>query len=193
MQLPWTDQPQKYVGLYVIDFGDQCAVGYTAEEVAVLLDSEEYAHVKVYKIHRAQPDGTMDLRGVTPARFNLESGMFFHCPDENSGRRHFQKLLADYDRQPPPCRSQLQLARRPDGTILIALIYPAECDDEMGSWLSDLEFNLPGPVDAGISQVSRFYAAQFEILQKQQLWPQKSRQNRSREELFASLGRALQR
>ncbi len=193
MQLPLTDQPEKYVGLYVIDFGDQCAIGYTAEEVAVLLDSKEYTEVKVYKIHRAQPDGTMDLHGVTRTRFNLESGMFFHCRDENSGRRSFQELLDNYADQPPPCRVQLQLAQSPEGKLVIGLIYPAEYDNEMGHWLADIGFNVAGSVDAGISQVEHYYGGGFEILEQRQLWPQKSLQTRTREELFANLGRALQR
>jgi len=193
MQLPLTDQPDQYVGLYVIDFGDQCAMGYTAEEVALLLDSDQFVEVKVYKIHRAQPDGTMDLHGVTHALFNLESGMFFHCRDENSGRRSYEDLLDNYADQPPPCRVQLQLVQSPEGKLVIGLIYPAEYDNEMGHWLADIGFNIAGSVDAGISQVSRYYSDDFEILEKQQLWPVKSLQNRSREELLNTLDCALQR
>jgi len=193
MKLPQTTQPQKYAGLYVIDFGEQCAIGYTAEEVAILFDSEQFPHAKAYKIHRAQPDGTMDLRGVTRTRFNLESGMFFHCHDQNLGQQYFQQLYDDHIKQPPPCRCQLQLALAPQNHTLIVLIYPAEYDDEMGRWLGDLNFNVPGPVDAGVSQVSRYYSADYQILQKQQLWPEKSRQTRSREELLATRNLAVQR
>jgi len=193
MKLPSTDQPQKYAGLYVIDFGEQCAIGYTAEEVAILFDSEQFADAKAYKIHRAQPDGTMDLRGVTRTRFNMESGMFFHCHDQAAGNKYFQQLNDDYTKHPPPCRCQLQLALSPQDQPLIALIYPAEYDDEMGRWLQDINFNVPGPVDAGISQVGSYYSADCRILQKLQLWPEKSLQTRSREELLATLNVAVQR
>ena len=64
MNLPKIDTPERYVGLYVIDFRGQCGVGYTAEEVAELLESEKYTDVKVYKIHQARTDGTMELAGV---------------------------------------------------------------------------------------------------------------------------------
>ena len=193
MQLPLTDQPQKYAGLYVIDFGPQCAIGYTAEEVAILFDSEQFTDAQAYKIHRAQPNGTMDLRGVTRTRFNLESGMFFHCHDQPDGQKHFQQLIDDYTKHPPPCRCQLQLALTPQDQTLIALIYPAEYDEEMGRWLGDINFNPPGPVDAGSSQVSSYYSADCQILQKQQLWPEKSLKTRSREELLATLKVAVQR
>ncbi len=51
MKLPELNNSGKYVGLYVIDFGDHCAVGYTADETASLLESEKYADVKVFRIH----------------------------------------------------------------------------------------------------------------------------------------------
>ncbi len=78
MILPHVDNPPRLCGLYVYDFGDWTAVGYTAEEIAILLDDVTCRGGTVYKIHRATPDGRMELRGVSPRRFNLESGMFFH-------------------------------------------------------------------------------------------------------------------
>ena len=63
MKLPQVQEATKYAGLYVVDFGDHSGVGFTADEVAELLDSERFADVKVYKIHRAFPDGTMELKG----------------------------------------------------------------------------------------------------------------------------------
>ncbi|MCP4708709.1 MAG: hypothetical protein GY869_08800 [Planctomycetes bacterium] len=193
MKLPNTERPQNYTGLYVIDFGEQCAIGYTAEEVAILFDSEQFTDAKAYKIHRAQPDGTMDLRGITRTRFNMESGMFFHCHDQDDGNNYFQQLNDAYIENPPPCRCQLQLALIPQDQTLIALIYPAEYDDEMGCWLGDINFNPPGPIDAGISQVGSYYSADYQIQKKLQLWPEKSLQTRSREELLATLNIAVQR
>ena len=73
MKLPAIDNPDKYVGLYVIDFGTTCSVGYTAGEVAILLESEKLCKAKVYKIYQARPDGTMELHGVTREKFFLES------------------------------------------------------------------------------------------------------------------------
>ena len=61
MKMPELTSADKYAGLYVFDFGEQAAVGYTAEEIAVLLESEKYRTGKVYRIHRALPDGTMEL------------------------------------------------------------------------------------------------------------------------------------
>ena len=192
MKLPKTDNAGKYVGLYVIDFQEQCGIGYTAEEVATLLESERFAEVKVYKIHCARPDGTMELVGVPRDKFFLESGMFFHCRDENSGRRDFQVLRELSEKQLPPCRAKLHLARS-DNLLLIALIYPAEYEQEIGRWIGDGGFRGSGPVDAGVSQVQRYYQAEYHILEKHQLWPMKSIQARDREELLACVGQTWQR
>jgi len=193
MKLPKVDNSDKYVGLYVVDFGDQCSVGYTAKEIAVLLESEKFADVHVYKIYRAQPDGKMELTGVSKERFFLESGMFFHCPDHETAKEDYNALFDWYEQQAPPCRAKLHLAQGNDERLLIALIYPAEYEQEIGNWMLDSGFIGHGPVDAGISQVTRYYQAEYKILERAQLWPQQSLRARNREELLASAGVALQR
>jgi len=193
MNLPKINTPERYVGLYVIDFGDQCGVGYTAEEVAELLESEKYADVKVYKIHRARPDGTMELVGIPREKFFLESGMFFHCLDEKRGRDDFRRLREWGDTQAPPCRAKLHLIRGEEGQWLVGLIYPAEYEQEMGVWLKESGFRSGGAVDAGVSQVQRYYQNSFEVLERSQLWPAESRRARDIEELLGSVGVAIQR
>ena len=192
MKLPQTQTPEKYVGLYVIDFGTQCAMGYTAEEAAALLETQEYAGVKVYKIYRAYPDGRMELQAVTPQRFQSESGMFFHCRDEKSGQQEYRQLLRWSQEEPPPCRAKLQLAKEADG-MLLALIYPAEYEQEISRWLAASGFQGSGLVDAGVSQVSRYYQRNLAMVQREQLWPVESLQSRSLEELKACVGMELQR
>ena len=193
MKLPQTQQPQKYVGLYVIDFGDKCSVGYRPEEVATLLESERFADAKVYKIHRARPDGTMELQGVSRQRFHLESGMFFHCRDNDSGAADYRQLLRWSQKKLPPCRAKLQLAAQKDEQLLIAIIYPSEYEQEMGHWLAESGFVGSGPVDAGISQVQKYYDSQYEILEKTQLWADDSLAIRDNQQLLAAVGDDFQR
>ena len=193
MKLPKTSNPEKYVGLYVIDFGEQCGLGYTAEEVSILLESEEFASVKVYEIHRARPDGSMELAGAARERFFVESGMFFHYADEKTARNDLIMLLSCYDKQLTPCRAKLQLAQREDKQFLIALIYPAEFEHEIGSWLSDSGFRGGGFVDAGCSGVTQYYEGQFDVLERHQLWPEESLMTRDREELLNCIGNVIQR
>ena len=64
MDIPKLKNTEKYVGLYVVDFGDRSSTGFTAAEVAELLESEKFKDVKVYKIHNAYPDGRLELKGI---------------------------------------------------------------------------------------------------------------------------------
>ena len=93
MELPKLEKSEKYVGLYIFDFGDHTGVGFTAQEVAELLESEKYAGGKVYKIHRAYPDGKLELKGVPAETFELEAGMFFYSSDREDSRRDFKQLV----------------------------------------------------------------------------------------------------
>ncbi|MEP0845993.1 MAG: hypothetical protein HRF50_04120 [Phycisphaerae bacterium] len=197
MKLPALDQPARYQGLYVFDFGGWCAVGYTAEEIAMLLESEKYRDGKVYRIHRASPDGRMELAGVSNDRFQLESGMFFYRASENAARLDFEDLCRKADDAPPPCKSFVHLADRGGAAgaarYVVALIYGAEHDQDVGAWLNAIEFEGGDVVEGGVSHVTNYYDERCAILERRQLWTRSSIPSRSADEVFASVRRAVQR
>ena len=131
MKLPELEKPDRYVGLYVIDFGDHSGVGFTAQEVAEIIESERYKDCKVYKIYKAYPDGGMELKGVNRQIFELETGMLFYSNNENSARENFDKMINLAVGSEPPCRAKVHLAKYNDEKFCVALIYPAEFDDEV--------------------------------------------------------------
>jgi hypothetical protein len=193
MKLPKLEKPDRYQGLYVFDFGDHVGVGFTAEEVAELLESERYRDGKVYKIHRAYPDGRLELKGVPAERFQLEAGMFFYCHDEATARADFKRLVNLAVRAAPPCRAKVQLARYADDRYAVAAIYPAEYDDEISSWLLEGEYRTAGEVEGGVGAVERYYQAKPEILDRHQLFGAGETVSRTGEELLVSTARAVQR
>jgi len=193
MNIPKTEEPQSYVGLYAIDFGETSSLGYTAGEVARLLESEQFSEAKVYKVHRAKPDGTMELAGVSRQRFELESGMFFSGLDEASCRRDFETLLSESEKSAPPCRAKWQLAQGNEGEYMCGLIYPAEYEDEMGRWLAAIGFVTKGAVEAGVSQVERYYQQKYRIERREQFWPDASNEGRDFATLLDCVGLELQR
>ncbi len=193
MKLPQLNNSDKYVGLYVIDFGGHSATGYTGIEVAALLESEKYADVKVFKITGAAPDGSLELQGITNDRFRLESGMFFHCLTEESAKADFDKLASFGSEQNPPCNVKLQLTRDSEGQDIIAMVYPAEYENEIGCWMIASGYRGNGPVDAGISQVERFYASDFSALESVQLKPASAIPARSFDELVKTTTCEIQR
>jgi hypothetical protein len=193
MKLPQLEKPDRYEGLYVFDFGDHAGVGFTAEEVAELLDSERYGQGKAYKIHRAHPDGRLELKGVPAERFQLESAMVFHAKDEATAQADFKRLVALAVRMLPPCRAKVHLAKYADDRCAVALIYPAEHDDEVSSWLLEGGYRTSGPVEGGVGAVERYYQENPEILDRHQLFGAHDDLNRTGEELLGAVSLAVQR
>jgi hypothetical protein len=193
MKLPRLPEPDRYEGLYVFDFGDHAGVGFTAEEVAELLDSERYKEGKAYKIQRAFPDGRMELRAVPATRFQLEAGMFFHAADEATARGDFQRLVNLAVRSTPPCRAMVQLARYAVDKFVVAIIYPAELDTEVSDWLLEGDYRTAGPAEGGIGAVEHYYADQPQILETHQLFGASETISRTGQELLEAVALAVQR
>jgi hypothetical protein len=193
MRLPQLQNSAKYVGLYIFDFGDHVGVGFTAEEAAELLESERYKDCKVYKIHRAYPDGKLELKGVLAERFQLEAGMFFYSNELATARRDFKQLSSLAVRSSPPCRAKLNLAKYSDDKFVVTLIYPAEYDDQISSWLLDGQYKTSGAAEGGTGAVQRYYDYKPDILERQQLFGQSKFESRTGQELLAALKLAVQR
>jgi hypothetical protein len=197
MQLPAVENPERYQDLYVFDFGAWTALGYTAEEVAMLLETETYRDGKVYRIVRAGPEGGLELQGVDRSTFERESGMFFYRAQRDDARRDFDQLRALAQAGDCPCRAFVHLADRGDhpGTprYVTALIYPGEFEAAMGQWLLRHEYPGGDTVEGGPSHVSNYYEDDHTILEREQLWSGRTVPSRSLEEVLASVKVAVQR
>jgi hypothetical protein len=193
MEIPQLQNSEKYVGLYIVDFGEHTGVGFTAQEVAELLESEKYKDCKVYKIHRAYPDGKMEIKGVPSETFQLESGMFFYSQDLETARIDFKALVRLAVESGSPCRAKVHLAKYNDQKYVVSLIYPAEYEDEVSSWLLHGKYTTKGAVEGGACALQRYYDADTEILERHQLFGQLSVESRSGESLLANIKKAVQR
>ncbi len=193
MELPKLQKPEKYVGLYVFDFGDHTGVGFTAQEVAELLESQNHKDAKVYKIHRAYPDGRLELKGIRAETFQLEAGMFFYSADSKTAQADFKRLVNLAVRSASPCRAKVHLAKYSDNKFAVALIYPAKYDDEVSSWLLDGRYKTGGAAEGGTEAVQRYYDQKPDILERHQLFSQSSLTSRTGEELLACVKLAVQR
>jgi len=193
MKLPKLDNSLKYVGLYVFDFGDHCGVGFTTEEVAELLESEKYKDGKAYRIHRAFPDGRLELKGVPAQVFQLEAGMFFYSTDLETATKNFKQLVNIAVTSAPPGRAKLHLAKYDDDKFAAVMIYPAEYDDQFSKWLLDNNYKTTGAAEGGIGAVQRYYDWNPEILERHQLFAKPDTASRTGKELLASVKLAIQR
>ncbi len=193
MKLPMIENAKRYMGLYVVDFGGHSAVGFTALEVAELLESEKFANIKVFKIHNARPDGTMELVGVPNATFGLEAGMFFYAGDETAARDDFKRLTDIAVTSAAPSRAKVHLAQLSDHEFVTALIYPAEYDEQFSRWLLENNYMTDGAADGGTAAVQRYYDASKDILDQRQLFAADSFEQLCGEELLAATRRAMVR
>jgi hypothetical protein len=197
MKLPALENSSCYRGLYVYDFGEWTAVGYTAEEIAVLLESEAYAHGQVYRIQRIQPDGSMELRGVSAERFKLESGLFFWRSTRDEAEADFRSLLSAAQHSPPPCRAALQMSERLDACdryqFVTALIFPAEYEDDVAAWLLRLGYVGGDVAEGGVSHVTNYYELARRVLAAEQLTSAAPIRPRSAEEVLAAVRQPVQR
>jgi len=193
MKLPEVENADKYIGLYVVDFGDHSGLGFTADEVAELLESKKFADVKVYKTHRASPDGQMELKGVTSQTFQLEKGMFFYAGDNDTAQDDYKRLVEFAVTTSAPCRAKVHLAKYSDEKFVTAIIYPAEYDDEISRWLIDGDYKTAGSAEGGLEAVQRYYDQAPEILQRHQLFSASAIDSRSGDQLLAAVKLAVQR
>ncbi len=193
MKLTELKNSDRYVGLYVVDFGDYSSVGFTAQEVAEILESEKFSHCKVYKIHNAYPDGRIELKGIPAEIFQLEIGMFFYENKEQSAKSDFKNLVNLAIQNVPPCRAKLHLAKYSDDKFVTAIIFPAEYNDEISKWLLDIDYKTSASAEGGIEAVQRYYDSKPQILARHQLFSKSELQNRTGTELLANLKLAVQR
>jgi hypothetical protein len=193
MKLPQLDKPDRYTGLYIFDFGDRAGVGFTAEEVAELLESERYRGGKVYKIHRAYPDGRLELKGVPTQTFQLESGMIFYSTTAEIARGDFKRLVDAAIQVTPPCRAKIHLVRYTEERFGVAIIYPAEHEDEISTWLAQRAYRTAGAVEGGAGVIEEYYRQAPDILERHQLFGTSEGISRTGDELLGSLSRAVQR
>jgi hypothetical protein len=186
MKLPQVKNPDKYVDLYVVDFGDHSGVGFTADEVAQLLESEKFKDVKVYKIYNAHPDGKIELKGVPSGIFQLEAGMFFYEFEKNAAEGDFKKLINSAVAIAPPAKAKVHLARYTSEKFVTALIFPAEYNDQFGRWLIDIDYKTKGPAEGGMEAVKRYYADKPAVLERHQLFGQQKFESKTGAELLTA-------
>jgi hypothetical protein len=193
MKLPQIKNPDRYIDLYVVDFGDHSGVGFTADEVAQLLESEKFKDVKVYRIYNAYPDGKMELRGVPSEIFQLEAGMFFYEFDKNIAQGDFKRLINSAVKTAPPARAKVHLAKYSNEKFVTALVFPAEYNDQFSRWLLDIDYKTAGTAEGGIEAVKRYYADAPRILQRHQLFEQQKFESKTGVELLAATKMAVVR
>ena len=119
--------------------------------------------------------------------------MFFYSGDLETARRDFKEMVNLAVKSSPPCRAKVHLGKYSAEKFVVALIYPAEYDEQVSSWLLDGTYKTSGAAEGGIEAVQRYYDHEVEILDRHQLFGQSEMISRTGQELLVSLKRAVQR
>jgi hypothetical protein len=119
--------------------------------------------------------------------------MFFYLHGLETAQDAYQRLINQAVTSQPPCRAKVHLAKSDESNYVVALIYPAEFDDEMSMWLEQGSYYTQGQVLGGVGAVESYYEQAPEILKRHQLFGTGSFESRSGDELLVSLKRLVQR
>ena len=107
-----------------------------------------------------------------------------------------EPLKSAAESTPPPCRAKLHLADRGDAhaaRYAVALIFPAEYEDDIGRWLLAVDYQGGDLAEGGISHAAQYNEESLTVLERHQLWPSSTQSSRSAEEVLAGVRRAVQR
>jgi hypothetical protein len=119
--------------------------------------------------------------------------MLFYAQDEATARGDFKRLVDLAVRATPPGRAKVHLAKYAEDKYAVALIYPAEHDEEVSSWLLEGTYRTAGAAEGGVGAVERYYRDQPEVLETHQFFGASETISRSGAELLAAVPRAVQR
>ncbi len=119
--------------------------------------------------------------------------MLFYSPTQEQARSDFKHLVSAAVAAEPPCRAKVHLVRYADDKFAVALIYPAEYEEEVSSWLLARAYRTAGAGVGGTGAVERYYRDAPEVLERHQLFSAGEAVSRTGDELLVSLKRAVQR
>ncbi len=193
-KLPALKDPPRYVGLYVFDFGIRASVGYTIEEIEILLSEKRYSGCEVYRIHRANPDGSLEIRGVNANTLSRATGLVFFFADAVAAKDAFEDLIDRAERQGPPGRVSVNLYFRDGNQLAYRLVvqYIEGLDAAVASWLLRIDFSPHVIVEGGPAAVTEAVTG-ADVIDHLDLDADESLRPRTREQVLADVDYAVQR
>lgn len=194
-QLPRLGDPQRYVGLYVIQFAHGVSVGYTREEVAILLAEPQYRDASAFRIHRCDDAGCIELAGVSPRDFVADEWMIFASRDADDAVRGFAHIRQCALRTPAPCpvRAELIDLDNLDPPHAVCLIYARSASTMVSSWLLAIGFRGGERVFGGQEAAELRNTATTDPIASAALPAAPLYAPRTRQQLLASVFEPLQR
>ena len=195
LRLPPVRNAERYVGLYVYDFGAYTSIGYTAAEIRILRESEAHRGGTAYEVYRVTDAGVFELRGVLDERLAVREAICFLRSVATAARRDYDTLCNAAQDSPAPCSVEIQLAEVHDfrPPHVTAMLYPAAASAVLSGWLSRCEFDGGDRVIAGIDAHDAFMTADALRIESCQLAALLDYTDRLAEEVLRTIDRPVQR
>jgi len=195
MKLPPLRNPLQYVGLYVLDFGDRVAAGYTAQEVALLLATKEYESAKAFRIHRVDERGCVELAGVSGRDVMQRDILVFAFDSAEQAGRGFSRLRQLAQQTPAPCACAMEWVdfADVDPPNAVCLTFAQSASGGLSSWLEAVGFDAGSRVYGGPRLLGRYRAAALQPIAQCTLVAVADYAPRSIDELRDSIDQPLQR
>ncbi len=195
IKLPTVKDPQRYLGLYVYDFGTHASIGYTAAEIRVLRESEAYRGGTAYQIYGVTDSGVYELRGVVDERLAAREAICFLRKDGTAARRDYDALRHAAEGSPVPCIVQMQLANVWDfePAHVTALLYAVSASAALSGWLGRCGFDGGDRVIGGTDVHDAFIGADAVRIDSCQLAALLDYRDRPPEEVLKAVSEPVQR
>jgi len=167
MDTPTPTDPQHLAGRFVVDFAAGRQTGLTAETIIEHLNDLEWDALGIYKIHRVDESGNLELVGVTDEDFDDVGGVFLTAADVRVARAGYERLIERARTAPPPCRVGLSMAKAGTASTRVysvVLEAPAVCLDAIRDWVNRAQIEGMAMSAFGVAALADFAATTPDVI-----------------------------
>jgi len=166
--------PQRLLGRFVVEYAGSRDTGLTADVIRDRLSDPEWGALGIYKIHRVDEEGRLELVGVEDEDFDDDGALFLTGQDVKGARAGYERLIGFARSAPPPCRIALNMARTGSGDTrryVVALELPAICLDSAARWLDAASPEGLSRSGSGVEALATYQATQPDVIIRDTLQP----------------------
>lgn len=169
-----TSDPQNLIGRFVVEYAGCRDTGLTADVIVERLNDPEWGALGIYKIHRVDEHGRLELVGVEDEDFDDNGVFLLTATDVKDARAGYERLIEFARSSPPPCKAQLHMAKTGSGgnrRYVVSVELPAICLDVAARWLDRAA--PPGLTRGGqgVKALLEYQESQPEIIIRDTLQP----------------------
>lgn len=159
------------LGRFIVKFADATQSNLSAEQVIELLEVKAASVQEVFRVHRLDNHGRMELAGVSLAEFSRRDCLLFSRSHVRTAREDFEAVLELASRTPPPCRVEVQFGhvKRPEPSHVVVLIFPSPCSESVGQWLANGNLQLGDQADGSPAVLAAYEDAGPQVVKQHTL------------------------